>query len=102
MTKQLRQSAAEEQGTQATVLVEEQGRTLAAVRTAVPLTHAQQAMIVRRLEAHVGQPLRAQFEVDPSLLGGVQAQVGDQLIDDTVRWRLSALREALIKSGEST
>jgi F-type H+-transporting ATPase subunit delta len=101
MSEQPRESAVGTEGTQGARLAGEQGPILAAVRTAVPLTAPQQAMIVRRLEAYVGHRLRAEFEVDPSLLGGVQARVGDQLIDDTVRARLSALREALIKSGET-
>jgi F-type H+-transporting ATPase subunit delta len=37
------------------------------------------------LEAHV----------DPSILGGVVAQVGDDVIDDSVRGRLERLRRAL-------
>ncbi len=77
------------------------GQTTAVVRTAVPLTRDQQAMVLRRLQTRFGQRLLADFEVDPSLLGGVQARVGDELIDDTVAGRLSALREALIKSGET-
>lgn len=77
------------------------GQTTAVVRTAVPLTEEQQAMILRRLQARFGQRLLADFEVDTSLLGGVQARVGDELIDDSVAGQLSALREALIKSGET-
>lgn len=34
-------------------------------------------------------------EIDPSLLGGVRVQIGDTVIDDTLRARLEGLREAL-------
>lgn len=73
----------------------------ALVRTAVPLTPAQQQLVLRRLSARYGQPLQAEFEVDPALLGGVWARVGDELIDDTVSCRLAALGDALAKSGET-
>ncbi len=67
----------------------------------MPLTPAQRQLIVRRLSARYGQPLQARFEVDPTLLGGVWARVGDELIDDTVAYRLAALKDALVKSGET-
>jgi F-type H+-transporting ATPase subunit delta len=74
---------------------------VALVTTAVPLSTEQKAMILERLRARYGGQLQGQFEVDPSLLGGVQARVGDQLIDDSVAAKLEALREALMKSGEA-
>ena len=76
-------------------------KRIALVKTAVPLSAEQKAMILSRLRARYGQQLQGQFEVDPSLLGGVQARVGDQLIDDSVASKLEALREALVKSGET-
>jgi F-type H+-transporting ATPase subunit delta len=33
--------------------------------------------------------------VDPAIIGGVVARVGDQLIDDSVRGRLARLRRTL-------
>jgi F-type H+-transporting ATPase subunit delta len=33
--------------------------------------------------------------VDPSVLGGVSAQIGDTVIDGTIRTRLNQLRETL-------
>jgi F-type H+-transporting ATPase subunit delta len=66
----------------------------------VPLAPAQRKMILKRLSARYGHPLQAEFEVDPALLGGVWARVGDELIDDTISCKLAALKDALVKSGE--
>ena len=71
---------------------------VALIRTAVPLTEAQQEMILQRLGDKVGQRLQALFEVDAALLGGVQARVGDELIDNSIAARLAELREVLAKS----
>ncbi len=74
---------------------------IALIKTAVPLSAEQRHLILSRLRARYGQPLQGQFEVDPSLLGGVRSRVGDELIDDSIAGKLEALREALIKSGET-
>jgi len=74
----------------------------ALVKTAVALTPQQQSLILERLKASLGPLPDVQFEVDPSLLGGVWARVGDQLIDDTLRFRLTALRGAMIEPEEET
>jgi len=39
--------------------------------------------------------------VDPNILGGVIARVGDQVIDGSVRYRLNALRQHLLGSVAS-
>jgi F-type H+-transporting ATPase subunit delta len=37
--------------------------------------------------------------VDPSIIGGVVARVGDQVIDDSVRGRIERLRRTLAGSS---
>lgn len=43
-----------------------------------------------------GTSVELRTEVDPSLLGGVQLRIGDQLIDGSVRGRLERLRNQLV------
>ena len=71
----------------------------ALVRTAVALAAPQREMIPQRLRKRFGPQVRARFEIDPALIGGVQARVGDEWIDDTVAAKLAALRDALVKGG---
>ncbi len=40
--------------------------------------------------------------IDPDILGGVIAQVGDQLIDSSVRYRLQALQRELLTGIATT
>ena len=43
-----------------------------------------------------GKPVRFRVRVEPGLLGGVVARVGDTVIDGTVNRRLESVREALL------
>ena len=64
--------------------------------TAVPLTSAEREALAQRLEASTGHPVELETDVDPELLGGVVVQIGDRLIDASVRGRLDALRKTLV------
>ena len=68
---------------------------VAEVRTAVPLTDDQQARLKAALENATGKSLNLKAIVDPSVLGGVVATVGDTVIDDTVRTRIEQLKSRL-------
>ena len=48
-----------------------------------------------RLEQMTGGSVDLETHVDPTLLGGVQVRLGDQLIDGSVRGRLERLRNRL-------
>jgi F-type H+-transporting ATPase subunit delta len=67
------------------------------VRSAVPLDDEQRER-VKKLTAdyfHL-QPVLVE-QVDPELLGGVQLQVGDQLVDLSIRSRLETIKQQLIE-----
>jgi F-type H+-transporting ATPase subunit delta len=68
---------------------------VAEVRTAVPLTDDQQARLKAALENATGKRLNLKATVDPVVLGGVVATVGDTVIDDTVRTRIEQLKSRL-------
>lgn len=74
----------------------QRGVQKAVATTAVPLTSAEQEALSQRLEASTGHPVELETEVDPELLGGVVVQIGDRLIDASVRGRLDALRKSLV------
>ena len=74
----------------------QRGVQQARATTAVPLTSAEQQALSQRLEASTGHPVELETDVDPELLGGVVVQIGDRLIDASVRGRLDALRKSLV------
>jgi F-type H+-transporting ATPase subunit delta len=75
------------------------GIAVAHVTTAVPLDEAARAQLAARLSRYVGQQVQMETTVDPSIIGGVVARVGDQLLDGSVRGRLDALRRRLTATG---
>lgn len=68
---------------------------VAEVRTAVALTGDQEARIKAALENATGKSLNLKTVVDPSVVGGVVATVGDDVIDDSVRTRIDQLKSRL-------
>jgi F-type H+-transporting ATPase subunit delta len=70
-------------------------RRLARVTSAVPLTNEEREALRTRLTDRFGPGLEFEFEVDPSLIGGVHLRVGDQVIDGSVAGKLDTLRDRL-------
>ncbi len=71
------------------------GIEVAEVTTAVPLDEQEKEFIRQRLNAITGKDVQIQTRVDPSIIGGVIARIGDTQIDGSVRSRLQALRKQL-------
>lgn len=79
-----------------TVIREEAGGPQRALITsAIPLSDDEQERLRTRLIQRFGSNLQFIFQVDPEILGGLVVQVGDKLIDDSVRSRLGALSQSL-------
>ena len=78
------------------VISEEAGGPVKAIITsAVELTEEEREEIEKKLIESFGPNLEFIFQVDPEILGGLVIQVGDKLVDDSVRGRLNALRQKL-------
>lgn len=69
------------------------GQQVAEVRTAIALTADQVTRLSEALATSVGGPVDVKVTVDPSVLGGVVAQIGDNIIDGSVKTRLDKLKE---------
>jgi F-type H+-transporting ATPase subunit delta len=68
---------------------------VAEVRTAVPLTSDQQDRLHAALVNATGKQVNLKVVVDPSVIGGVVATVGDTVIDGSVRTRIDQLKSRL-------
>jgi F-type H+-transporting ATPase subunit delta len=73
----------------------EREHAVAEVRTAVELTPEQRDRLAAALSKNLGKQIEVKVVVDPSVLGGVVARVGDTVIDGSVRHRLDQLKEQL-------
>ena len=72
-----------------------EGIAKARITTAVELDPKQRRDMVARLEKASGKRIKATFGVDASLIGGARVQVGDHLIDGSIRAQLDSLRSQL-------
>lgn len=68
---------------------------VAQVRSAVALTDDQTARLAEALGRATGKNVEVKVTVDPTVQGGVVAQIDDTVIDGSVRRRIEQLRAAL-------
>jgi len=73
----------------------ERSREVAEVRSALPLDEGQTERLAAALGRATGKSVEVKVVVDPSVLGGLVARIGDTVIDGTVRHRLNQLKEQL-------
>lgn len=73
---------------------EAEGEVVADVTSAIELDKATQERLAAKLSAVTGKRVKLHVTVDPSVVGGLVAQVEDTLFDGSVRSRLQDLREA--------
>ncbi len=74
---------------------EERLEVMGEVRAAMPLSDEQQQRLAAALSRATGKRVSVKVVVDPSVIGGLVARVGDVVFDGTVRHRLEQLREAI-------
>ena len=76
---------------------EREGVVQATITSAHPLDGGQLSALVAELERRFGRKISPRVEVDASLIGGARMQVGDEVIDGSVRGKLAAMAVALTK-----
>ena len=72
------------------------GQVRAKVTSAEPLGPAALERVRRSLEERTGKKVIVEAAVDATLIGGVVAQVGDLVLDGSVRTQLADLRQKLV------
>lgn len=70
-------------------------REVAEVRSAIELDDAQVARLAEALGRATGKAVEVKVIIDPSVLGGLVARIGDTVIDGSVRHRLDQMRAQL-------
>jgi len=74
---------------------EHKGILRATVRAASKLTPAYLDKLKAKIEQATGRKVIVTFQDDPALIAGVVTQIGDQVVDGSVRGRIEQLRESL-------
>lgn len=77
-------------------LAARRNRVIAHVRVAAALSDAQHDRLVTVLTAQVGQPVRVNLEIDPTIVGGVSVMFGDEIVDGTISNRIAGAGRAVV------
>jgi F-type H+-transporting ATPase subunit delta len=77
---------------------EDQNLVRATVTSAGPLSEAYLNDLKATLEKTTGKKVVILHKHDPSLIAGVVTQIGDQVIDGSVRARLASFRDSLLRA----
>jgi F-type H+-transporting ATPase subunit delta len=72
-------------------------RVSATVTSAQELNATNRDRVRRGLESFAGKTVRAHYEIDPSLICGVVARLGDTVIDGSLRTRLNYMKTCLLR-----
>jgi F-type H+-transporting ATPase subunit delta len=79
----------------AELAAERRRHVVAEVRSAVSLTLERRKKLADALSKATGKNVEIKVVIDPSVIGGILARVGDEVFDGTVRTRLEEARERL-------
>ena len=78
------------------LVLDYKNQAVAEVTTAAPMDEQQLKGVKQALEHRTGKHILMQTKVQPDILGGVVARVGEQVIDGSIRHRLAALQRQLL------
>jgi F-type H+-transporting ATPase subunit delta len=76
----------------ASIVADESGLAVATVTSAAPIDAKQLDRIAAALSKANGRDLRINHVIDPSIVGGIRVQIGDEVIDGSVATKLNDLR----------
>jgi F-type H+-transporting ATPase subunit delta len=77
------------------VVRQRQGIAEAEISSAVELSAAQKTELAKTLSRLTGKSIEPKYSLDPALLGGAVARVGDTIYDGSLRSRLTEMRARL-------
>jgi F-type H+-transporting ATPase subunit delta len=76
---------------------EARNSVVAEVRSAIPLDDRQRKELAEALGKATGKSVEIKVLVDPTVIGGIAAKVGDTVIDGTVKRRMEQLKEQVMR-----
>ncbi|MFT7621809.1 MAG: F-type H+-transporting ATPase subunit delta [Myxococcota bacterium] len=80
------------------LLNERSGRVQATVVTATPLNPVEKTNLQKALSKASGKEISLEASVDPTLMGGVVARIGDTVLDGSVRNQLDRMKAQLLSA----
>ena len=63
------------------------------------VTAKEETALVKKLETMTGKKIEPMYYTDPSILGGVVIQIGDQVIDGSLKRQIRNMEHALLQGS---
>ena len=79
------------------LVMESRGIAIARVKTAIELSPDEQEQVRSRLGEILNRQIELIPQVDPEIIGGIVAQIGDDMLDGSVRSRLDQMRRGMAR-----
>lgn len=73
------------------------GIAIARISTPFELTEKQKEALIEKLSKLTGKKIKLQLEVNPDLIGGIKAQVGNKIWDFTIKTQIQRLFQKMIQ-----
>jgi F-type H+-transporting ATPase subunit delta len=81
------------------LIAEEKGEVTAEVISAKAMTKTQTDKLAKAIKSRIGKDVKIDATVDESLIGGLVVKVGSQMIDTSIRSKLSSLSNVMKEVG---
>lgn len=81
------------------LMADHRGEVTADVTAARELSDTQANALVAHIKQAIGQEVKLNVTVDPSIIGGLIVKVGSRMIDSSIRSKLSSLQNAMKEVG---
>lgn len=82
------------------IQLERQNVLIAEVKTVVPMDKEDKDKLIEKLSSMYGKQVRIEEELDKGILGGILIKIGTDIIDGTLKSKLSAIRGHIIQREE--
>ncbi|CAB1253980.1 F0F1 ATP synthase subunit delta [Clostridium sp. MT-14] len=73
---------------------------VAKVKTVIPLKDNEKKDLIQKLEKKFNKKILIEEEIDPSIIGGVYVDVNNEVIDGTIRSKLSEMKKIMLKGEQ--
>lgn len=80
------------------VNLERTSTLIARVKTVVPLLEDERTALINKLQLKFNKKIIMEEEIDPSIIGGVFVQVGNNIIDGTIKGKFDTIRKMTLKT----
>jgi F-type H+-transporting ATPase subunit delta len=79
------------------IYLEKNNTVVAKVKTVVPLKADEEKSLVEKLEKKFNKKVLIRSELDPSIIGGVYVNINNEVIDGTIKSKLSEMKKIMLK-----